>query len=249
MNCHSNRSVICTTMVLYNVKRYININNIYYFLSPPLSFSILSLLFHVSFIHPIFLPSSFSISPRYFPSLSLISPPSIPHVLDRLSLLVAHPAPSLLSFRPIYLLSLSSFPHLNLAIIFLSLALSVHRSFGISFFTHLSYSLLYLGSLILSLLSCLAVSLSLSLRIHPYSFCSQFFHFLTGIPVPPVVLLSLLVIRVLFFSLQHSVSILHFSLSLIFSSNFAALFPAFTLSLFLLQSSLYYVTWRFSVHS
>jgi hypothetical protein len=41
-----------------------------------------------------------------------------------------------------------------------------------------------------------------------------------------------------FFSLQHSVSILHSSLPSILSSNFADVFPAFTLSLFLLHSSL-----------
>jgi hypothetical protein len=62
-----------------------------------------------------------------------------------------------------YPFSLSSFPHLNLAIIFLSFALSFPRYTGISSVTHLSYSLLYLYSLILSLLSYLSVSLSLSL--------------------------------------------------------------------------------------
>jgi hypothetical protein len=43
------------------------------FYSPPLSFSILSLLFRISFIRPISLPSSFSIFPRSFLCLSLIS--------------------------------------------------------------------------------------------------------------------------------------------------------------------------------
>jgi hypothetical protein len=72
-------------------------------------------------------------------------------VLNCLSLLIAHSAPSFLSFLQ-YLLSLSSFPHLNLATIFLSLAHSLPR-----------YSLLYRDSLILSLLSCLSVALSHSL--------------------------------------------------------------------------------------
>jgi hypothetical protein len=49
-----------------------------------------------------------------------------------------------------------------------------------------------------------------------------------------------------FFSLHHSVSILHSPVLSILSSYFAALFPAFTLSLFLFP---HHVTWRFSVHS
>jgi hypothetical protein len=77
------------------------------FYPPAFSFSFLSLLFHISFIHPQ------------------------------------------------QLFSLSSFPHLNLAIIFLSFALSLPRYFGISSVIHLSYSL------ILSLHSCLSVSLYL----------------------------------------------------------------------------------------
>jgi hypothetical protein len=101
---------------------------------PSLSFSILPLLFHISFIHTIFLPSLFSISPRSIVSLSS------EHILHFLS------SPSVQ-----YLFALSSFPHLNLAIIFLSFALFLPVR-------HFSYSLL-----ILSLLSCLSVSLSLSL--------------------------------------------------------------------------------------
>jgi hypothetical protein len=45
-----------------------NISQHFQFLFPPLSFP-----FHTSFIHPISLPSSLSISRRSFPSLSLIS--------------------------------------------------------------------------------------------------------------------------------------------------------------------------------
>jgi hypothetical protein len=68
------------------------------------------------------------------------------------------------TFFPVqYLFSLSSFPHLNLAIIFLSFALSFRRYFGISSVIHLSYSLLHLDSLILPFfLAYLSFSLSLS---------------------------------------------------------------------------------------
>jgi hypothetical protein len=89
---------------------------------PLFSFSILSLLFHISFIHPISLPSSFCISPHSFAPLFHFAT-SIPHVLYCLSLLIAYSASSFLSFHPI-LFSLSSFPHLNLAFIFLSCTLS-----------------------------------------------------------------------------------------------------------------------------
>jgi hypothetical protein len=84
-------------------------------------------------------------------------------VFDRLSFLVAHPAPSFFFFRPRPVLHLSRFPHLNLAIIFLSFARSLSRYTGTSSVAHLSYSLLYLDSWILTLFSCLSVSLSLSL--------------------------------------------------------------------------------------
>jgi hypothetical protein len=114
--------------------------------------------------HPSYLSSVFA---QYFPPL--LSLPlshfvtSAPHVLYRLTLLAADSAPSLLSFRLIPVLSLSSFPHLNLAIIFLSFALSLPRYTGTSSVMHFSCFLLYLESLILSLLFCLSVSLSLSL--------------------------------------------------------------------------------------
>jgi hypothetical protein len=64
---------------------------------------------------------------------------------------------------------------------------------------HLSYSLLNMDSLILSLLSCLSVFIPFTqLYIHPSSFCSQSFHFFTGKLVPLVVFLFLLLLRVLF---------------------------------------------------
>jgi hypothetical protein len=119
-----------------------------------LSIIILSLLFHISFIHLISLPSSFSISPRSFLSLSLISPYPL-HVYSIISVSSWHILHLSSSSSVQYLFSLSSFPHLNLVIIFLSLALSLPRYNGTSSAMHLSYSLLYVDSLILSLLSCL----------------------------------------------------------------------------------------------
>jgi hypothetical protein len=114
-------------------------------------FLFLSILsFSISFIHSISLPSSF------FPlslslSLSHFSPSSL-HILHLLS-----------SLSILCLFSLSSFPHLNLAIIFLSLALSLLRYSGIFSVIDLPYSLLYLDSLILSFISYFSVSLSFSL--------------------------------------------------------------------------------------
>jgi hypothetical protein len=133
--------------------------NHFVFYPPPLFF-ILSLLFHIFFIHPISLPSSFSISPSS--SFSLISPDPF-HMCSIVSLASYHVLHLLSSPSVQYLFSLSSFPHLNLAIIFLSLAFSVRRYSGISPVIHLSYFLFCLDFLILSLLCCLSVSLSLSL--------------------------------------------------------------------------------------
>jgi hypothetical protein len=98
------------------------------------SFSILSHLFHISVSSIL---SLLSISPRSFPSLSLISL----HVLDHLTQLAAHPAPSLFSFSLIPVLSLlvptSASRHHFLSFLYT----------GISSVTHLSYSLFYLSSL------------------------------------------------------------------------------------------------------
>jgi hypothetical protein len=129
------------------------------------------------FFHPSYLPSVFI--QYFFPFLSLpVShfPASAPHVFDRLSFLAAHPAPFFF-FRPIptcslsLSLPLSLFPHLNLAIIFLSFALSLARYTGTSSVTHFSYSLLYLDSLACPYLcpSCSAphTSIILPLSIFP----------------------------------------------------------------------------------
>jgi hypothetical protein len=139
-----------------------------------------------------------------------------------------------------HLFSLSSFPHLNLTIIFPSLTLSLHRYSRISSVIHLSYSLLYLDSLIIFLLCCLSVSLSLLLSstfIH-LPLLSIFPHLHWHTRSSGSISLSLSIFSVFFyFSLQYSVSIRHSSLPFILSSNLAALFPAFTLSQFLLHSS------------
>jgi hypothetical protein len=198
------------------------------FYPPHLSFSILFLLFHIFFIHPISLPSSFS---RYFsPFLSLPLSHfamSIPHILNCLSLFIAHSAPSFLSFHPIPVF-FYSFPHLN------SFALSLPRYFGISFVIHLSYSLLYLDSLILSLLSYLSVSLSFHSALH-----ASIFLFLST------------------FALLHwhtrysgSISLSPSSpCSFSFLSSIALVFGTLPFHPFCPQTLLFsFVTWRFSVH-
>jgi hypothetical protein len=127
-----------------------NINSIklspFLFLSLPsssISFSILL----------ISLPSSFSISPRSFLSFSLSHfATSILHVVDCLSFRIAHSASSFHSFYPTCFLS--SFPHLHLVIIFLSLSPELQN-----FFCHTP--LVYLDSLIVSRLSYFSVPLSL----------------------------------------------------------------------------------------
>jgi hypothetical protein len=107
--------------------------------SPHLSFSILSLLFHISFIHLISLPSSFVFLPVPF-SLSF-SFCYIYSTCTRLSLFLHStfctffPSPSIQ-----YLLSLFSFPHINLTIIFLSLKISLPRYSGLSVSLSLSLS-------------------------------------------------------------------------------------------------------------
>jgi hypothetical protein len=135
-----------------------------------------------------------------------------------------------------YVFSLSWFPRLNLAIIFLSLALSLSPQLLRNFLCHTPLILLVVsGFFDPSLLSCLSVSLSFSLSstsIHP-PFALNLSTFSLAF------LFSLSFSLFFFFCLQHSVSILHASLpSSFLSPNFAALFPTFTLSLFLLYPPL-----------
>jgi hypothetical protein len=182
------------------------------------SVPLFSYLFHPSHLPSVFIqyfsPLFLSFSFRYIHSTC---------AQLSLSLLLAHSAPSFLSFRPIPVFSLLVFTsksrhHFSF---FCTVSPQVLRNF-----------LCYTPYLILSLLSCLSVSLSLSSSstfIH-LAFASVFplFHWHT---------LSFLSFSVFFFSfsLQHSVSVLHSSLPSTLSSNFATLFPAFTLSLFLLH--------------
>jgi hypothetical protein len=178
--------------------------------------------------------------PSYFSSVFIqYFSPFLPSVISLhpfqlfLSLLVAHSAPSFLSFHP-NLFSLSSFPHLNISIIFLSFALSLPSCSGISCVIHLSYFLLYLDSLILSLLFCLSVSLFLSFS----STCIHLPFALNLYTSSLIVYFSLLLLRV-FSQLSRIPSV---SCTLPFLpfclQTLGALFPAFTLSLFLLHSSL-----------
>jgi hypothetical protein len=112
----------------------ITIPKINIFPIPLRSFSILSLLFHISYHSSVFM--------HYFsPFLSLTLSPfatSILHRLNSLCVLIASSAPSFLYLSIQYLFSLFSFPHLNLTIIFLSLALSLPRYSGIFSVIHLS---------------------------------------------------------------------------------------------------------------
>jgi hypothetical protein len=163
----------------------------------PLYFSILSLLFHISFIHPISLPSSFGISPRSFLCLSHFAT-FIPHVFNCLSLLIAHSAPSFLSFRPLPDFSLLV-PTSTLTINFFFHLHSLSPS--IPEFPHTPLILPVVSGFFDSrpsfFIICVFVPFT-QLYIHPSSFCCQSFHFFTGIPVPLVIFFSLLLLRVLF---------------------------------------------------
>jgi hypothetical protein len=131
----------------------INYNLTFFLYSTPLPrypFPPLPYLFHPSYLSSVFA--------QYFsPLLSLPLShfvTSAPHVLYRFTLLAAHPAPSLLSFRPIPVLSLlvPAFKSCHHFPLFRALSPQVHRNI-----------LCHAFLIILSLLSCLSVSLSLSL--------------------------------------------------------------------------------------
>jgi hypothetical protein len=153
--------------------------------SLPLSFSILALLFHISFIHPISLPPSLSISPSPLPSFLSFRRIHSPRARSSLFFLAAHPSPSLFSFRPIPVLSL-----------LVPTSKSRHH-----FICHTPLTLLVVPRFSNSRPSLFLVRvfvLLAQLRTHLSSFRSHSFHFLTGISVPPAVPLSLLLILVLF---------------------------------------------------
>jgi hypothetical protein len=212
----------------FNIKQQFQKKNVP--ISIPHSFPSLFFPFfskYISFINPICLPSSFSISSRSFSSLVSLHPFHMSSIVF-LFLLIAHSAHLLSSSSIQYLFSLSSFSHLNLAVIFLSLALP--RYSRISCVIYPSYCLLYHDSLLPSLLSCLSVSLSLSLS-------STLIHFPSALNLFPFLhwhtlssaSISLSPSSPCSFSFLSSI---HSSLPFILSSNFAVLFPAFTLSLF-----------------
>jgi hypothetical protein len=181
----------------------------------PLSFSTLSLLFHISFIHPLALPSSFTISPRSFLSLSL----SFHYIHSTwaqfsLSLFIAHSAPSFLSFHPIPVFSLliptsKSRHHFSF---FCTLSPQVFQNF----LCHTPLILPVVSGFFDSFPSSLLIwSLSLS---HSSSFIHLPFALNLSTSSLAYPFLSLLLLRVFFFhSFQHSVSILHSSLPSILS--------------------------------
>jgi hypothetical protein len=150
----------------------------------------------MSFIHLISLPSSFSISPRSFSSLNLISLHPF-HVCSIVSLSSLHIL-QLLSLSSIqYLVSVSSLPHLYLAIIFFSCILSPRV-----LFCHIPLILPVVPGFFYSfpcfLLVCVFVPFT-QLNIPPSSFYAQSFYFFTDIPAPLLVFLSLLLFSVLVF--------------------------------------------------
>jgi hypothetical protein len=142
---------------------------------------------------------------------------SIPHMLYCLAVLIAHSAPSFISFHPI-----------SPSFFFLLHSLSSGTSeFPLSYTSHPVVSG-FLDS-VPSFLLVLHSSIFLLLLIFPLlHWHTRFSDSISLSPSSPC----------FFFSLQHSVTILHSSLPSILSSNFATLFPAFTLILFLLHSSL-----------
>jgi hypothetical protein len=113
------------------------------------SFSPIPYIFHPFRLHSVFLPVPFS------PSLSFC------YIHSTCAQLSLSPHCKFSTFFPLLASSTSSFPHLNLAIIFLCLAFSPPGTpeFPLEYTSHRE---LYLVSLILSLLSCFSVSLSLS---------------------------------------------------------------------------------------
>jgi hypothetical protein len=123
-----------------------------------------------------------------------------------------------------YLFSLYFLPHLNLAIIFFSFALFLFP--GTPEFPLSLFFPFFLTSLCLyPFHSAIYPPIFLLLLIFPLlHWHTRFFDSISLSPSSPC----------FFLSLQHSISILHSSLPSILCSNF----PAFTLSLFLLHSSL-----------
>jgi hypothetical protein len=118
-------------------------------------------------------------------SISLSSLLSIFHILHLFPLL-----PSI----PVFFLLVLTSKSRHHSSFFCTLSPQVLRNF----FCHTSIILPVVFEFFDSFASFLFVPFT-QLYIHPSSFCSQSFRFFTGIPVPLVVFLSLLLLRVLFF--------------------------------------------------
>jgi hypothetical protein len=153
-------------------------------------------------------------------------------VLDYLSLLIAHSARSFLSFHPIpvFCLRVSTSESRH----HFSLSCTLSPQVLLNFLCHTLLidtpsCILYLESRFFdSLPYFLLVDVFLpftQLYIHSSCFCSQSFHFFTGIPVPLVVGTSPSLSLSFFFSFQHSASILYTSLPSILSSTLPLSFP------------------------
>jgi hypothetical protein len=155
------------------------------------------------------------------PSLSLFSPSLSPHNTF-CTLFSLHPSNT--CFRS----------HIEISPTFFFLLHSLSSGTR-NFLCHLSYFLLYLDSLILSLLSCLSVSSRFHSALHSSIFLLLFYfpllHWHTRFS--DSFSLSPSFFPVFFFFL-FSIPVVSCTSSLpyILSSNFAALFPAFTISLF-----------------
>jgi hypothetical protein len=105
------------------------------FLHTVLSKETFFFLYPTSFIHPISIPSSFSISPRFFLSLSLISPHPL-HICSIVSLSLRHILHLLSSLSVQFLFSLSlplSFRFVSLLSSVSSFLCSVFASFHFPF--------------------------------------------------------------------------------------------------------------------
>jgi hypothetical protein len=189
----------------------------------------------MSFVHPISLPSSLSISPHSFASLSLIS--LLPfHMCSIVSL---SPHSTVCTFFPLL-------PSNTCFCFFCILSPQILWNFSSVILLILPLVSGFFDSLPSFLLICVFVPFT-QLHIHPSSFCSQSFHFFTGIPVPLVVFLSLL-LRFFFFSPAFRkypalFSSIHFVLKLCRSLS---RFHSKPISLAFFP---HYVTWRFSIHS
>jgi hypothetical protein len=151
---------------------------------PPCSISLLFILFSFR-LHSVFLPS---LSFRY--------------IHFRCALLSLSPHSTFCTSFPLFpdnTCFLFSCSHVWISPSFFSLLHSLSLQALRNFLCHTPFILLvvsgFFDSFYSFLLFCVFVPFT-QFYIHPSSFCSQSFHFFTGIPVPLVVFLSLLLLRV-----------------------------------------------------